>query len=256
MIIGLISDIHSNLEALEATYKEFVNANCDKVYCLGDVVGYGADPAKCIDFIRENKIMTVRGNHDHYVGLSLEEIAELEINDQAKEVIFWTRKQLNQSEIDWLNKLEYSFKIEENGKELLLFHSSLFFRDGVEWPYIIDTKIALSHFDLCQKKEKYGFFGHTHIPLLFSYEKQKEIKLELLKSINFSNYNNDFNFLIGVGSVGQPRDGNSKASSVIFNTETEELTHLRVKYDIKTTQAKILAAGLPKKLAKRLKQGN
>jgi predicted phosphodiesterase len=246
MRLGILSDIHANYEALVSSFKALETAGCDKYVCTGDIVGYGACPKECIDFIRSREIATVKGNHDSYTTQSGK---EWDIQPYAKDVIKWTQDILRQEDIEWLDKLPYKLEVEG----IVFVHASLEALDGEYWPYILDTKSALFHFFL--QDVQFAFFGHVHIPLLFSYDENQKISIEILRSKKIIN-DRQCKYLINPGSVGQPRDFDSRSSSVIFDTESMEITVIRSEYDIAKTQEQILSAGLPKLLAARLSRGN
>lgn len=246
MRLGILSDIHGNIGALESAWDALVDAGCDKIVCAGDVVGYGARPAECIEFVREHEIDTVRGNHDHYVAFPAR---EYEIQKYAMDAIVWTRNELSDEHLNWLGNLP--FRLDLAGTTIV--HASLEARDGVYWPYILDSKTAMFHFYL--QESRYAFFGHTHIPLLFSYDGHAHIDIEILRSKRLEG-SSETKFLINPGSVGQPRDYDCRSSSVVFDTESGDIRLLRSSYDVQEAQEQILAAGLPPILAARLSRGN
>jgi len=246
MRLGILSDIHSNFEALDSAYKALSNAGCDKIVCAGDVVGYGAKPKECIDFVREKGIDTVRGNHDHYVASPN---AEYEVQQYAKDAIKWTQTALDQDSVAWLAALP--FKLTVDG--VMIVHASLEALDGDYWPYILDTKSAMFHFYI--QETRYAFFGHTHIPLLFTFDGSRRIEIEILRSRVLTGPEGT-KYLINPGSVGQPRDFDSRSSSCVFDTVSGETTLIRTAYDVQKVQSQILAAGLPTLLAARLSRGN
>lgn len=248
MLIGILSDIHSNYEALTVSYQALVDEKCDTIVCTGDIVGYGARPAECIEFIRSRDVMTIRGNHDHYVT---DADRDWHIQPYAKEAVLWTRDVISDDDIEWLDTLPY--KIELEG--MTFVHASLEALDGEYWPYILDTKSALFHFFI--QENQIAFFGHTHIPLLFTYEEGQQVMIEILKTkVLKTNKNKHVKYLINPGSVGQPRDFDSRASVLLFDTETYKIKLIRVDYDIDRTQKEILDAGLPRLLAARLSRGS
>jgi len=246
MLLGILSDIHSNFEALTAVYDELTKEGCTKVICAGDVVGYGANPKECIDFVNDKGIESVRGNHDTYVT---QEEKEWLIQPYAKDAIVWTKDMLDDEHKSWLTQLP----LELTWEGLTFVHASLECLDGEYWPYILDTKSAMFHF--FSQTTKYAFFGHTHIPLLFTYDETHRISIEILRNKTIDDDTN-IKYLINPGSVGQPRDFDFRASAVIFDMEKSNLKIVRVGYDIKTAQQKIINAGLPMILAERLSRGS
>lgn len=244
MRLGIFGDVHSNFEALTAAYKTLKDYGCEKIISTGDVVGYGGSPKECIDFFRKHKIISVRGNHDHYTALTGE---NLNIQAYAKEVILWMRKTLDDKYISWLDSLPYAYEF----KKIQFVHSSLEVSNGKTWPYILNTQTALFHFFL--QNSKFCFYGHTHIPLLFTLA-NGQITIEMLTSRKFSPEEN-IKYLINPGAVGQPRDLDSRASVVVFDTKSYEINLHRVKYNIKKAQNRIISEGLPPLLAERLSLG-
>lgn len=246
MRLGVFSDVHSNYEALKASFAALEQSGVDKFICAGDIVGYGANPKECIEFIREREILCVKGNHDHYTTLLK---GPWDIQPYAEEVIRWTQMVLDKEDIDYLTALPYTASCEN----VLFAHASLEAIDGEYWPYILDPKTALFHFFL--QDTRFAFFGHTHIPLFFTYDENHKISIEILKSRKIPD-EQDKQYLINPGSVGQPRDFDARSSVVIFDTESYDIELLRVEYDIARTQKSIISAGLPKLLADRLSRGN
>ena len=244
MRIGVFGDIHNNFEALTASYKVLQVAGCDQIVCTGDIVGYGGSPKECIDFFREKEIIAVKGNHDHY---TTQMNTDWEIQPYAKYVIKWMQDTLDQDQIKWLEDLPYTYTLEN----VEFVHSSLEATDGSSWPYILDAQSAMFHFFMQTKR--FCFYGHTHIPLLFTIKKG-QVLFELLSTQKLNSHSTG-KYLINPGSVGQPRDFNSKSAIVIFDTETLDVELYRINYDIKTAQKKIIDAGLPEELAERLDSG-
>ena len=245
MKIGILSDIHSNLEALKEIYATLVYEGCEHIYCLGDVIGYGPNPKECINFIRTKNIKTILGNHDQYV---IDINSDWPIKSYAKDAILWTRSQLGQQDFEWLRCLP--MKIEEHN--LTFIHASLDDTLIPSWPYILDTVTAGRHFFF--QKTPICFFGHVHIPLLYSIGASKRVELDLLRTTSLTQ-NSGTKYLINVGSVGQPRDSDDRASAVVFDTDSFFVKLLRITYDVKTTYDKILSSDLPAILADRLLTG-
>ena len=228
MRYAIISDIHSNLEALVTVLREIEKKHVDEIVCLGDVVGYGANPDEVVEIVRNEVKYTVRGNHDD--ALHDDNTFSL-INLYAKAAISYTRELLSEENDEWLKKLPMTFKMES----ILLVHASPF--EPHEWKYIFtdaDAQIELSSFE-----EKVCLIGHTHVPVIF---RRKVSDSEVRELIN-------------VGSVGQPRDGDNRASFGIIDTGNFTYENLRIEYDYQMAANKIIAAGLPAFLAERLYKG-
>ncbi len=244
MRLGIFGDIHNNFEALTASFKVLEHAGCDQIVCTGDIVGYGGSPRECIDFVRNRDIVSVRGNHDHYTTQSG---SSWNIQPYAQTVIKWMQDTLDGDYIEWLGSLPFTY--ETGGVQIV--HASLEVTDGSSWPYVLDAQTAMFHFFM--QTSRFCFYGHTHIPLLFTVSRG-QIVFELLSTRQFAGMQAG-RFLLNPGSVGQPRDFNSKASVSVFDTETLEIELYRVEYDIKKAQEQIVGNGLPTQLAERLHAG-
>ena len=232
MRYAIISDIHSNLEALQKALSLIDDRDIDEIICLGDIVGYGANPNKCVEIVRVRCSTTILGNHDE---AALNPTIADDFNSSAKKAIQWTAEQLTNDCRAFLSALP----MVERNENILFVHSSPRFPE--QWDYILDREDASSairHFS-----EKICFFGHTHIPGIFTREGRK-------KSIT-----REEEFLINVGSIGQPRDGNPMLAFGIFDSSTWEYQLIRSGYDIQKAAEKIYAAGLPKELGFRLMSG-
>lgn len=224
MKIAIISDIHSNLDALTAVLKEIERIKADEIYCLGDIVGYGPNPNECIDLIKSVTEKVVVGNHDSAV---INQTDMMLFNSYARESTEWTRRMISDENYEYLLKLP--LKISEH--DLLFVHSTPLIPE--DWNYILTQHSAEKHFNYFT--EQACFIGHSHRP-------------EMFRSI-------DDRLIINVGSVGQPRDGNSKSSFVIYGTEDGEYELVRQEYDIKNVYKSIVKAGLNEFLGERLMVG-
>ncbi len=242
MIYAIISDIHGNLEALLATLEciKSYKKKIDKIICLGDIVGYGADPGECIRITREISDVILAGNHDFAV---CGETCIEDFNAYARAAVLWSRDALNEAEINFLKDLPllYGEKSED------FAHSSLHRPES--WRYLSGTPDTFIDFQIMEKNVL--FVGHTHIPAIFENEGTQ------VKRLNASELflNPNKKYIINPGSVGQPRDRNPRASFSIFDLENKSIETIRVEYDIKEAQRKILDAGLPEVLANRLSCG-
>ena len=236
---GILGDIHGNWEALNAVLEDAGKRNVGSFVCVGDLVGYNADPAMCLQKIRGIGCVTVRGNHDHYCAYdeSLDDFHPLAAN-----VVDWTRQQLTKDELGYLHDL----RMWQVVAGFTLVHSTLDMPE--KWGYVFDPLEADANFNY--QTTAVCFHGHTHIPIV--YEKQGTVKKSSVKIVKISLGNKYF---INVGSVGQPRDGDPRSSYAVYDLETREVELIRVAYDIAATQAKIRKVGLPERLAKRLELG-
>ena len=239
MSFAIISDIHSNLEALASAYR-YIKKRKDikEIIILGDIVGYGANPNECIKFCRSISKNIVVGNHDRAAIDSNERIY---FNVCAADAADWTEKNLMEENFAYLNNLP--LKISKG--RFLFVHSSP--HNPEEWSYILNTweaKFQFSAFD-----QNICFIGHSHIPVIFSEKILPENKNEK----HFFSQNSKY--IINVGSIGQPRDRNPRLSFVIFNEDEWSVEYVRLEYDIKRAAGKIVNAGLPSFLAERLFNG-
>ncbi len=235
----ILGDIHANWEALAAVLEDARGKEIDQFVCVGDVVGYNANPVECLQVLQKLDAVIVKGNHDAYCST---EDALIGFHPLAAEVVKWTRKRLNDEQRDFLAELPMSKRLEN----FTIVHSTLDMPE--KWGYVFDTLEAESNFTY--QRSAVCFFGHTHVPLAF--EKGTDIKYGLYKKIKITLGKKYF---INVGSVGQPRDGNPDAAYVIYDSNRKVVELFRIPYDIRSTQARILDAGLPERLAMRLKEG-
>jgi diadenosine tetraphosphatase ApaH/serine/threonine PP2A family protein phosphatase len=240
----VISDIHANLEALDATLA--AAADHDHVLVLGDLVGYGADPNPVIDRIRALPASTIiRGNHDK-VGAGLEDVEGF--NYLARHAIAWTTAALTGDNRAWLAALPRGPVQVDQHVEIC--HGSPFDEDTYIFDDLDATRaLRTSRAPLC-------LFGHTHVPAAFKLEGDELQVMAAPRGPRFRiPMTSDAKYLVNCGAVGQPRDGDPHAAFGLVNTDDHTLTILRVAYDVAAAQAKIIAAGLPEVLAQRLAVG-
>jgi len=242
MIYAVISDIHGNLEALLAVLEciKSYKKKIDKIICLGDIVGYGADPDECIRITREVSDVILAGNHDFAV---CEQTSMENFNEYARAAVLWSKDALNDEEINFLKRLP--LKYQEKGTDFV--HSSLHRPES--WRYLSGTFDTNIDFQIMEKKVL--FVGHTHVPVIFE---NSGTEIKRLNSPGLS-LNPDKKYIINPGSVGQPRDRDPRASFALYDLERKSVETIRVEYDIKETQRKILDVGLPEVLATRLSYG-
>jgi len=243
MKIGIISDIHSNSEAINCVLKNIEKV--DEFICLGDIIGYGADPNYCIKKIKDLNCRCIGGNHDFGV------IGKVNINYfnyAARAAILWTSHQLKNENINFLLSLNKKIELED---DVFAVHGSP--RDPI-LEYILDKNTASLIFS--KFNFKIYFVGHSHLAGCFSFNENNN----QIDYMNFSNggyieiYKNK-RYIINCGSVGQPRDGNPQASYGIYDTNLKKVIINRVSYPIYQTKKKIINAGLPRVLAERLSIG-
>jgi predicted phosphodiesterase len=239
MKFAIIADIHGNLDAFQVVLEDCKNQQVTHYACLGDVVGYNANPKECLDIVRTMNMPCVKGNHDEYC--SSEEHLE-GFNPAAAEAVNWTRKQLTDDDRQWLRDLKYSRMV----TNFTIVHATL---DGPQrWGYVFDKLAAAASFTY--QNTSVCFFGHTHVPVAF-------VKDSVVRGGTYSKFKTEpgKKYFVNVGAVGQPRDNNPKSAYVIYDTTEGTIEIRRLEYDIAAAQKKILAAGLPERLAERLAYG-
>lgn len=241
--IGVISDLHANFEALKVTVNWLAEHGIDHIVCLGDIIGYNANPLE-VTYLTWNRCrFSLKGNHERYV-----------LGDEAKgvkeeklEVIHWTREQLSEQYIAWLRTLP-DYHLYEG--TILLTHGSP--RDPDE--YIFKKEImqgSLDHMDEVYPGVRLCFFGHSHLPMLVT-RGQVESRFNETRTINLEP---EKTYLINPGSVGQPRDGTPKAAFGVLDVKRWRFTWVRLDYDHEATGRRIREAGLDATLATRLGRG-
>src|SRR5215510_9866656 len=239
MRYAVIADIHSNLEALEVVLEDTRNQKCTHYCCVGDVVGYGANPKECLNVVRDMSMPCVKGNHDEYCSSEEDLIG---FNPHAAEAVNWTRRQLSAEDRQWLRELKFVRLV----ASFSMVHATL---DGPQrWGYVFDKLAAAASFTY--QNTSVCFFGHTHVPVAF-------IRDSVVRGGTYSKFKVEpgRKYFVNVGSVGQPRDHNPKAAYVTYDLDEGLIELRRLDYDIATAQAKIRAAGLPDRLADRLAFG-
>jgi predicted phosphodiesterase len=239
MRYAVIADIHANLEALEVVLADSKEQKCTHYCCVGDVVGYNANPKECLDIVRTMGMPVVKGNHDEYCSSE----DDLEgFNPHAAEAVNWTRKQLSKEDRLWLRELKYVRLV----ASFSMVHATL---DGPQrWGYVFDKLAAAASFTY--QNTAVCFFGHTHVPVAF-------VRDSMVRGGTYSKFRVEpgKKYFVNVGAVGQPRDGNPKAGYVVYDLDEGTIELRRLDYDIPKAQKKIREAGLPQRLADRLALG-
>lgn len=225
MKIGIISDLHSNWEALNAALESLEKRGVKRLLCLGDVVGYGANPAECLELVQSRAEIVLLGNHDAAIA-GLEDLAHF--NDFAKVAVVWTQDVMTKPQREFLASLPLEVKIEN----LHLVHSTP--SDPKAWNYIFSAYDTLGQFETVDGQ--ICFVGHSHVPGEY-YENPAE---------------RTGRRIVNVGSVGQPRDRDPRLCYVIYDDESGQVQFIREEYDVETAAGKIRRAGLPEFLADRL----
>jgi diadenosine tetraphosphatase ApaH/serine/threonine PP2A family protein phosphatase len=244
--IALVTDLHANREAVEAVFAHARALGADKFAFIGDYVGYGADPAWVVDRMREfvaGGSVAVRGNHDEAVVLG----SKPSMRADARAVVDWTRSQLDEAQLEFLANLPYEIEVDD----CLYVHANAF--APPDWEYVQSRADAVR--SLHATGSRYTFCGHVHEPHLYhlgatgkagEFVPMPEVPIPLP---GFRRW------LVIPGSCGQPRDGNPAACYAMFEPEEQRVTYHRVPYDHERAAEKILAAGLPERLAYRLNDG-
>ncbi len=239
MRFAIFSDIHANLEALEAVLADARQRKCTHFVCLGDVVGYNANPHECLERVRELDCPTVKGNHDEQASISR---FPTDFNQLAERAIKWTRDKLTEKDKQWLRDLPFQKQV----RDFTIVHATL--DTPEQWGYVFNNLDAAASFTY--QHTTICFFGHTHVPMVFI--RDEGVRRELIDHVRIEPTKKYF---INVGSVGQPRDGNWRAAYCVYDVENNLVQQIRVKYDLATAQKKVIEAGLPRPLAERLAMG-
>jgi diadenosine tetraphosphatase ApaH/serine/threonine PP2A family protein phosphatase len=250
MRYAVLSDVHANLEALTAVMEALAASRIDRYLCLGDVVGYGADPSACLSRLQDCEALIVSGNHDAAC------IGKLEMgwfNDAAKASLLWTRDQLTFTDLDVLRR--WPLKADEGS--LTLVHGTL--RHPGRFEYLVDVAQAVDAMSICPTL--ICLVGHTHLACVIEYDRtQRRLARVLtapqeLAEVTFEDHPASRRYIVNPGSVGQPRDGDPRAGYAIIDTDRKQIIVHRVPYNIEAAQRKIREAGLPAVLADRLAIG-
>ncbi len=243
MRVAVFSDVHSNLEALEAVLEHAFGKKVDRYVCLGDVVGYGANPNECIELLQNlPDCPCLLGNHDAAVlGIPNN------MGSDARKVIIWTREILTERSLWFLKEMEDVIKWDN----ISFCHSNPY--RPRNWYYVSEKTYISSSF--ARSKAKILFVGHTHVPVAIT---RKNFFCVYIRSPRHSmvvpaaELNRQ---IFNTGAVGQPRDGDPRASYLIYDTDRKVIEFYRVDYDFNKAAEKILAAGLPENYAHRLANG-
>jgi len=245
MRLALLSDIHSNLEALEAVLEDARTRGVHRYTCLGDIVGYGANPNECIELIRSlPKIHFILGNHDAAATwISSPYI----MNKAAADAILWTMAQLTEEHVHFLKHLRPTFGM----GDLLFAHANPY--NPMAWRYVNSRKYAVRSFN--SNKAKLVFIGHTHLPEVITKRGWFGIRFEPFSDTYTLSIDHACRMIVNCGSIGQPRDKNPAACYLIYDTRRETIDFVRVPYNHERAARKIHDAGLPGIMARRLAKG-
>jgi predicted phosphodiesterase len=245
MKFAIFGDIHANLEALEAVIADAAEHGATHHVCIGDVVGYNANPHECVERIRVLDCPVVKGNHDEEASADTEIVG---LNPLALSALLWTRRNLTEEDKKWLRELRLVRQV----RDFTIVHSTL--DTPGSWAYVLNKFDAMASFSY--QFTQVCFFGHTHVPRF--YVKGLSVTMDpgedsaLGKSILVEPGRKYF---INVGSAGQPRDGDPRPAYALYDVAAGRITIRRIEYDLARAQEKILDAGLPPPLAERLAHG-
>ncbi|MFT7624864.1 MAG: diadenosine tetraphosphatase ApaH/serine/threonine PP2A family protein phosphatase [Myxococcota bacterium] len=242
MRYGIISDTHGNLEGLTASLEALDRAGVDRIACLGDTVGYGAQPNECCDIIRELAYVTVLGNHDAVVADRLD---PGHCHAAARRALFYSREHLSEENLQWLKDLPYNV---DDGA-ITWCHGSPIDVEKFEYVFSLDKAAALTgHFE---KLNHVTFVGHSHLTTAYLVTERMSLQVAAPRF----RLREGVKYVFNVGSVGQPRDRDNRACCVVYDTDEQIVTYIRVPYDVDTAASKIFDAELPAAFGQRLYHG-
>ena len=252
MPVAIISDVHSNIEALDATLRHAesrareTRGPIDAVWCTGDIVGYGADPAAVIARLRQLEVVCVAGNHDL---VACGKIGVEDFNPIAAGAALWQGAQLSPEERDWLAALPLVRQVGRPESPFTLVHGSL---RAPDWEYLLDDEAAVAH--LALQTTPYSLVGHSHQQFHVVEDPAGPRFVPATKAARVALGGR--RLILNAGSTGQPRDGDPRAGYILYDQDAATVTWHRVEYDIAAAQKKIVAAGLDPWLAERLAIGH
>ena len=239
MKFAIFGDIHANLEALETVLADAADQGADQHACIGDIVGYNANPNECIARVQSLECAVVKGNHDEEASLDTEIIG---LNPLAQAALEWTRDHLTEDNKQWLRELRMVKQV----RDFTIVHATL--DSPTHWHYVMNKFDAMASFSY--QYTQLCFFGHTHTPRI--YMKGQSVTVEDTERVHIAP---NCKYFINVGSVGQPRDGDPRASYALYDHDNQTVQIRRLSYGIEETQRKIIDGGLPEPLAARLDFG-
>ncbi len=239
MRIAIFSDVHANIEALAAVFEAYKTERIDKYVCIGDVVGYGASPNECCDLIRTRAAYTILGNHDAAVAGRMDYSYYY---DAARAALDMHARQLSPENMTWLRGLPY--EVREN--EVHFCHGSPINLE--EFEYIFSVEQAARCLEIWDQLATVTFIGHSHLCKSFALTREDVFEVVATKFA----IRPDHRYIISVGSVGQPRDYDNRASYTIYDTDERVFEFKRVAYDIDAAAAKIFATDLERNFGNRL----
>ena len=241
MRILVLSDVHANLAAFQAVLQDAAG-KWDRIWYLGDLIGYGPNPNECVELLRQQEHMALSGNHD---WAALDKLDIGDFNEEARTAVLWTRSRLTEESFAFLDSLPAK-RVEDT---FTLAHASP--RHPV-WEYILDYETAVENFE--HFNTPYCLVGHTHVPVLIADEKGDDLFI-YTPTYQETIYLEDTRTIINPGSVGQPRDSDPRAAYALLNIEDLTWEFHRVAYPVEETQEQMRDLGLPDALAARLAYG-
>lgn len=239
MKFAIFGDIHANLEALEAVMADAQAHGATNYACIGDIVGYNANPHECLERVQQLGCPVVKGNHDEEASADTEIVG---LNPLAHAALEWTRRNLSDEDKRWLRELRMVRQV----RDFTIVHATL--DTPSSWAYAMNKFDAMASFSY--QFTQVCFFGHTHTPRF--YVKGATVTVEHVESLTIEPGKKYF---VNVGSVGQPRDGDPRPAYCLYDHDNHVMTIRRIPYDMETAQRKIRDAGLPPQLADRLSVG-
>ena len=242
MRIGIFSDVHGNSEALETVIKAMEKEKVDRVFCVGDLVGYGPEPDRCVSRVRSYADGIVAGNHDQ---ATTGQISTANFNAYAREAIEWTQTVVSTQTVEYLRHLPLS--VTEN--DVMLVHATP--ENPEAWDYILSVSDAHRSFEALHMP--ICFVGHSHVPAAYVRDSEHRISVREASDVSIEDGKN---YIINVGSVGQPRDGDPRACYGVLDTDERRFRLKRLDYPVETVQKKMRRAGLPAYLIYRLSWGH
>ncbi len=242
MRIAILSDVHSNYTALRRVYEVARDLGCEKFVCLGDVIGYGADPNPCCDLLRRTTEATLLGNHDAAV------IGNMDVEyyyEAARKALLWTRQMLSTDNFRWLYTRPYTWRMDD----YYFYHAAPIAPSG--FYYAVTERVAVKHLAVFDRLGEFNFVGHSHLTntYMLSPGGVEDRTGRPVRSVPGRKW------IINVGSVGQPRDRDPRACFGMLDTRQGLFEHIRVEYDIDEAAAHIAQAGLSERFAQRLYEG-
>lgn len=239
MKFAIFGDIHANLEAFETVLADAEAQGVTHYACIGDIVGYNANPHECLAKVKALACPVVKGNHDEEASAETELVG---LNPLAQAALEWTRKHLDEEDKKWLRELRMVRQV----RDFTIVHATL--DTPSSWAYVMNKFDAMASFSY--QFTQVCFCGHTHTPRF--YVKGSSVTLESVDSLRLEPGKK---YLINVGSVGQPRDGDWRAAYAVYDHANQEIKLRRLEYNLATAQRKIIEAGLPPQLAERIAVG-